>query len=480
MCGFGFLVGSACALGVAIGMVGVASARPPAIARPEFVAQGFAGNVTGIVGVPGDRHRLFFITQQGMVRAILDGELLPDPVLDLTATTNGVSECGLLGIAPHPLFESNGLLYVYQSHTSPTAGRRNTVFEFRMSGDPRVSNRADLATQRQVIRLLDTFNHNGGWIGFGPDGMLYISVGEGQVSQRARDPSSLGGKLLRIDVDGRDPGLGYAIPASNPYAPGNPIGIDPLPRAEIWALGLRNPWRCSFDRVTGDLWIGDVGAETAEEVNVERAGEGGGLNYGWDCVEGFQPTPFPGCDPLPSALTGPIVEVLRQQYPLFGTMIGGYVYRGGLVPRLYGTYVFAPGAGEVFGVDASDPPPIGAALEQFHLYPSHFGQYTFGEDVDGELYGGTSGKIYQIVAIACGPADLTAGSDPSARGYGTPNGVLDDDDFWYFLQEFTAGNAAAADMTTTAMAGSAGYGVPDGVISNDDFFYYLSLFAAGC
>jgi Ca2+-binding RTX toxin-like protein len=282
---------------------------------------------------PGDPNRLFIVEQHtGRIR-ILDlntNQLNADPFLDLPdGSLAGGGEQGLLGLAFHPNYASNGLFYVNLTNQAGDTEIR----EYRRAD----ADHADPASVRQILGFDQPFaNHNGGWLGFGPDGMLYIASGDGgsggDPQNNAQNTSSLLGKVLRIDVnsDGfpNDPARNYAIPANNPFAGATP-GAD-----EIWLVGLRNPWRMSFDTATGNLWIGDVGQGAREEIDVIPAGVGG-LNLGWKFKEGFQT--FSGNPP--AGLTDPILEYDRAT-PLYSgvSVTGGYVYHG--PGGMDGLYVF--------------------------------------------------------------------------------------------------------------------------------------------
>jgi glucose/arabinose dehydrogenase len=282
---------------------------------------------------PGDPDRLFIVEQHtGRIR-ILDlntGALNADHFLDLpdSSLASG-GEQGLLGLAFHPNYATNGLFYVNLTN----AAGDTEIREYR-AADP---NHADAASARAILSFDQPFeNHNGGWMAFGPDGFLYIASGDGgsggDPQNNAQNINSLLGKMLRIDVNGdafpADAARNYAIPAGNPFAA--TAGAD-----EIWALGLRNPWRASFDTATGDLWIGDVGQGQREEVDVIPAGQGG-MNFGWKFREGF--TSFSGT--APAGVTDPLLDYNRTD-PLYGgvAVTGGYVYHG--PGGMSGLYIFS-------------------------------------------------------------------------------------------------------------------------------------------
>ena len=344
-----------------------AQAQPIATVR---VASGLTGPVFA-TSPPGDTQRLFIVERRGPADIrILDlgsGTLNPTPFLDLDAVATVVSE-GLLGLAFHPDFANNRKFYVNYVAAGGTAGI-TTIAEFEASSaDP------DLADPSSARTLL-TFdqpqtNHNGGWIGFGPDGFLYIATGDGggQCDGEAGHTSGIGngqdqtvllGKMLRIDVDGddfpADAGRNYAIPADNPFVSGSPLGD--LGADEIWAYGLRNPIRASFDRATGDLYIADVGQNTNEEIDFQESydpfdpaqqpgmpGYPGGRNYGWRLREGTIATPSGGICPNPPVDCAPppdnVDPIFEYDPPGSQSVTGGYVYRGP-IPGLQGLYFFA-------------------------------------------------------------------------------------------------------------------------------------------
>jgi Ca2+-binding RTX toxin-like protein len=339
------------------------------------------------VAPPGDRNRLFIVEQTGGIK-ILDlrtQAILPTPFLTIPAgELQTVGEQGLLGLVFHPDYATNGKFYV--SYSSPGGGNagQNKLVEYQVSGDPNVANPGSarvILTRNQPVG-----NHNGGWVGFGPDGYLYWSTGDGggSLSENAQDITDNPlGKMLRLDVNGddfpTDPNRNYAIPATNPFI--NQPGDD-----EIWAYGLRNPWRSSFDRQTGDLYIADVGQGTWEEVNIQSAGSAGGQNYGWDAFEGT--TPYI-TQPTPPNLVNPAYQYAHNGASR--SITGGYVYRGP-VAALNGSYFFADFAvPQLWSLRYDGSGVTDVTNQSAALTPSN-GQGTvewissFGEDADGNLY----------------------------------------------------------------------------------------------
>jgi glucose/arabinose dehydrogenase len=327
------------------------------------------------LAVRRDDPTLYIAEKIGRVVALREQNAEPDLVLDLTGEVSQGSEQGLLGL----VFSPDGR-FLYVNYTDTAGHTHVTEFGFDDSG-------VDLGSRRDVLFVEQPFsNHNGGNLAFGPDGYLYVGLGDGGS---AGDPmangqslSTLLGKMLRISPrpSGGDP---YEIPPDNPF-----VGRDGA-RPEIWAFGLRNPWRYSFDRETGDLWIGDVGQGSREEIDLEPAGSRGGLNFGWDLLEGT--LSFEGAEAPPNAVA-PVFE-----YPTADgcAVTGGYVYRGEEIPDLVGAYVFGDfcnGRLEAFVVRngrAAQHRELGLVVENLA---------SFGEDAAGELYVlSLSGNVYRIV-----------------------------------------------------------------------------------
>lgn len=289
--------------------------------------------------------RLFVVEQDGFIRIVRKGKLKQRPFLDISDLTEGEGEQGLLGLAFHPLYEKNRRFFVHY-----TAADGDTVIaEFKRSRSHK--GRAKKRSQRVVLQVADPFpNHNGGDLHFGSDGYLYIALGDGggggDPKENAQDIGALLGKILRIDVDGREGGLEYALPDDNPF-----VGREGA-RGEIWSYGWRNPWRFSFDSATGDMWIADVGQNNFEEINVERVGSAGGANYGWDIMEAdrcFEPPE--GCDP-----TGLTLPVELYSHEEGCSVSGGYVYRGDRWPGLAGFYFYGDYcSGSIWALSAANP-----------------------------------------------------------------------------------------------------------------------------
>jgi glucose/arabinose dehydrogenase len=361
----------------------VALPPPPVAVHLQPLVTGLDFPV-GLVTANDGSGRLFVWQRAGVIRVIADGKLQPDPFLDISKLVSVQGEEGLLGLAFHPSFEANGRFFV---HYTDLDG--NTVIAEYHAAPKGTA--ADPTSARIIMRYSQpTIDHNGGTIAFGPDGYLYIAQGDGiyrygtQTAGTGQDLSNLLGKLLRIDVDHGSP---YAIPPDNPFV------AQAGARPEIWAYGLRNPWRFSFDRLTGDLWIGDVGHQRIEEVDLQPAGSKGGQNYGWNIIEGTACYRAFTCDR--EGLTPPLVTYPHEA-GLRCAVMGGYVYRGAAYQSLYGRYLFADFcSGAILTIDGR-----GAAAHIVQLLDTGFVITSFGEDEAGELYvvDVTTGGVYQIVA----------------------------------------------------------------------------------
>lgn len=369
---------------------------------------------------PGDRERLFVAEQfTGRIRILKNGVLLDDPFLDIRSLLNIGGEQGLLGVAFHPDYANNGWFFVnYTNQPGDTVVARYEV----SAGNPDL---ADPNSAEIIITIEQPFaNHNGGNLAFGPDGFLYIGMGDGgsggDPGNRAQNGMELLGKMLRLDVSS---GLPFNIPADNPFV------NDPDVRDEIWALGLRNPWRWSFDRLTGDLYIADVGQAKWEEIDFQPAASPGGENYGWRLKEGnhcFNPPV--NCDP--GGLTDPIYEYSHGGGRC--SITGGFTYRGAAIPLLSGTYFFADFCSNQIWSFIFDGNVVSEFQERTAELDPGGGLLidniaSFGEDVDGELYiVDISGEIYRIVtAMRLRVQQLIAGEDVGMRVSGaTPGGKV--------------------------------------------------------
>lgn len=347
----------------------------------ELVASGLSSPVF-LTAPPGDAERLFVVERGGRVVIIRDGTVLATPFLDIQGLVTSGGERGLLSMAFHPDYAQTGEFFV--DYTDVNGDTR--VARYRVSTNPDVG---DPGSGEVILTVAQPYsNHNGGQLAFGPDGMLYIGLGDGGSGGdplgNGQNLGTLLGSILRIDVDGGAP---YAIPGDNPFV------SDADARDEIWAYGLRNPWRFSFDRQAGDLYIGDVGQGAWEEVDVQPAGSGGGENYGWNVMEGAHCYNASSCDQ-----TGLVLPVLEYSHGEGCSITGGYVYRGANLPTLSGHYLYADYCSgfirsfRYVGGDAVDRRDWSSVLAP------GTGISSFGQDAVGELYVMTlSGNVYRIV-----------------------------------------------------------------------------------
>lgn len=367
------------------GTTGPGPQEPPTTlaARLREVANGLNTPVF-LTSPPGDLTRQFIVEKSGRIRILKDDALLPTPFLDLSAKVSNGSEQGLLGLAFHPGYAANGRFVVYYTNTAGDT----RVAVYRVSANPDL---ADAASEQVVLATDQPFdNHNGGMVVFAADGRLYIGLGDGgsggDPQGNGQNRNALLGKILRLGIDANG---AASIPADNPF-----VG-QANTRPEIWSFGLRNPWRFSFDRLTGDLYIGDVGQSAREEINVSTdvTQFGKGANYGWRTMEGracFSPSS--GC-----VQTGLTLPVLDYNHSDGCSVTGGYVYRGSALPALLGHYFYADycqGWVRSFRLQGQ---AVTQELDWSSLRPG--GQITsFGEDARGELYILTaSGRVFRIV-----------------------------------------------------------------------------------
>ena len=328
--------------------------------------------------------RMLIVQQDGLIRILRDGALDETAFLDVSGRISGSSEQGLLSVAPHPDFAENGTFFIFYTDLDG-----NEVVE-RWTVDAANPDLADPASAEPVLLVEDPYpNHNGGLLLFGPDGYLYIGLGDGGSGGdplgNGQDLATLLGSILRVDVDNRAEGQGYGIPDDNPFV--DSTGAAP----EIWSYGLRNPWRFSFDRETGDLYVGDVGQGEIEEADVQPAGEGG-LNFGWNIKEGPACYESSSCDG--ADLVDPFFSYTHDEGGC--SITGGYVYRGEAVPALDGVYLTGDYcSGKLWGV-GTDADGAWLASEPIE---TGFQISSFAEDASGEVYVlDYAGAIYRIVA----------------------------------------------------------------------------------
>lgn len=338
---------------------------------------------TDITNAGDGSGRIFVVEKPGAIRILKDGKVNAKPFLDITPLVRSQeTERGLLGLAFHPKYKDNGLFYVYYTNQAGDI----IIARYKVSSDPDV---ADPNSAKILLTVQHRAypNHNGGELVFGPDGFLYAGLGDGgsggDPNRNGQNKGVLLAKILRLDVDNGDP---YGIPSDNPFAT-NKQG-----RPEVWAYGLRNPWRFSFDRATGDLYIADVGQNAYEEIDVQRTGTAGGQNYGWNIMEGLHCYPSENnCNQ--QGLVMPVIEYGHDQGC---SVTGGFVYRGKAFPRFVGTYFFSDYcSGRLWAAQPSSQ----ENWEKAEVLVTGFSVSTFGEDEAGEVYltdYGT-GTIYQII-----------------------------------------------------------------------------------
>lgn len=356
-------------------------------------------------------NRLFIVEQAGVIRIYQNGSLLSQPFLDINALVQDTgSEEGLLGLAFPPTFSpSHAQFYVFYVNNSGNL----VLARYNVSaGNPNVANPSSAEIVLTIPHPGES-NHNGGQLAFGQDGYLYLGPGDGggggDPGENAQDPAELLGKILRIDVETGDPAT-YTIPASNPFRQ------TPGFRPEIWALGVRNPFRFSFDRASGDLFIADVGQMNIEEIDYEPNSDPGGRNYGWDCYEGSNPFESTGCGPAGN-YTFP---VWQYDHALGCSVTGGYVYRGQLFPGLSGIYFYGDFcSGRIWGLSFN-----GSSWQNTEYIDSALSISSFGEDVNGEIYVvDLNGGVYRLNEVG-GTPTFTATPTRTVSPTRTPTGMV--------------------------------------------------------
>lgn len=488
----GVALSAAFAVTCALGVAGPASAQTLTTVR---VASGIL-RPTFVCSPPNDYQRLFIVSQRDITSQTnpttghiyilnLNTQLVSGtPFLDVS-NLSANSEQGLLGLAFHPNYAQNGYFYVYYTE-APSPGFDVLARYKRSDGNPDV---ADPASAKILLRFADPYvNHNGGWVAFGPDGYLYLSIGDGgsqnDPQNRGQDTTDdLFGNILRLDVDGpnnivgdadddefpADDNKNYAIPPDNPFV--GVTGDD-----EIWAYGLRNPWRPSFDRATGDLWIADVGQDAIEEIDYQPAGPVSavrGRNYGWRCMEGLNCTGRTGCTCNAPELTLPIQTYTHSTGSTGRCSItGGYVYRGCQIPWLRGTYFYADYcSSQIWSLRYTPQTGVTEFTERTaELDPPSFtinNPTSFGEDARGELYiCDQGGEIFKIVPAEFADCnhnglpdydDISRGAAVDCNCNGVPD-TCDNDGAPLFLTQPTA-TAGCIGRAATLFASASGTGV---------------------
>lgn len=412
---------------------------------------------TGIIDDPvgifndGNTYNLYLMDQHGKILRMnaATGVIAATPFLNITTKVDYGGEKGLLGMAFHPNFNLNG--YIYVNYTRTVSGQLQSVIARYTVPTSPLTNNADFNSEFILLTYNQPYtNHNGGCLNFGPDGYLYLGTGDGGS---ANDPQGNGqngnallGKMLRLDINSPSGALNYTIPPSNPFVSNANV------RDEVWALGMRNPWRFSFDRQTGDLWIGDVGQDIWEEIDFEPANSGGGFNYGWRCYEGNHTFNTSGCGAA-SNYTPPLWE---YDHSTGGQSItGGFVYRGLAYPALQGHYFYADYVnGKIWSLYKVGNTWINKLWFDTPYYVS-----TFGEDINGELYFAslTGNHIYRLSFSNAGNTiDLnnyvaTSSDEGNWSGNFVTNGVFNaaSAGIGTYTASFATGNTAGCDDTET-------------------------------
>jgi len=376
---------------------GVAPAQFPTLELVPFLT-GFPQPITHINHAGDGSGRLFIVGQPGRIRIFKEGALLDTPFLDITSQVLSGGERGLLSIAFSPNYLTNGYFYVYYTGRLPAVSNGDIVISrFRVSEDPDVADPSS-ETVLMTIPHFQLSNHNGGQLAFSPqDGYLYIGTGDGggagDTLCNAQRTDSLLGKMLRIEVDSAET---YTIPPDNPF-----VGVEGY-SPEIWALGMRNPWRFSFDRGTWDLYIADVGQNVWEEIDYQPAFSPGGQNYGWNIVEGPSCFSTTQCRPAPYACDDPTLILPIAWYRHVGgdcSVTGGFVYRGAMYPSMDGVYFYGDYCtGRIWGTRYNVET---GAWDTAELLDSVLLISTFGEDELGNIYVADHGRgdIYLMTAV---------------------------------------------------------------------------------
>jgi glucose/arabinose dehydrogenase len=354
-----------------------------------------------ITGARDGTNRMFFATQYGAIFVTKNDPAAREPKLFLDIRARVIpfkpreNEEGFLGLAFHPRFEENGEFFVYYT-AKPTAKHphQSVISRFRVSDDD--PNRADPQSEEVLLRIEEPYwNHNGGTLVFGPDGYLYVGLGDGGLggdpNGNGQNLGTLLGSILRIDVDHKDPGLEYSIPPDNPF-------VDrPGARGEIWACGIRNVWRVTFDRTKDTCWAADVGQNTWEEIDIVKRGG----NYGWNAREGLhaykdQATEKFRQGPNYVRAAGPLIEpVLEYHHDVGKSITGGYVYRGKRVPALEGAYLYADYVtGQIWALWYDEA--NGNVIANRTIRPNGMAVLTFGEDDEGEVYFTSEREVFTL------------------------------------------------------------------------------------
>ncbi len=422
-----------------------------------------------IVNAGDNSQRLFVVQQGGVIRVYDATPTYLGDFLTVTGLTTG-GEQGLLSMAFHPDYENNGYFFVYYNNS---AGDIELARYHTPSATPNVADPLSKEVVLTIPHPVET-NHNGGKLNFGSDGYLYFATGDGggggDVPNNAQTGSSLLGKMLRINVSGTATGPLYTIPPDNPYlAAGDNI------RDEIWAFGLRNPFRWSFDRLTNDMWMGDVGQGAWEEINFRAAGTTGGINYGWHCFEGTHTYPgSTGC-PIAGPTVLPLLDYPHNNVTGGVAVIGGYVYRGTLNPAMAGHYIFADeSSGNVWLL-----PPGGTAADTIQFKNIRTLISSFGEAENGELYITVlNGQVYSVVASgsAALPVKLVAFSGEAANGRNELNWQSADElQFKQYEVEYSSNGSQFEQVGIVSATGAGKYHFAHTISTSGKSYYRLKM-----
>lgn len=456
--------------GVVLGLIAMLALSLWLLARPQRAVaniSGYAPSITPVMLVDGltwpvhvthagdGTGRLFIVEKAGVIRVFDGGTLLDTPFLDIQSRVGSAgNEQGLLSVAFPPDYATSGEFYVnYTDNNGDTV-----VARYAVSGD---LNEVDAGSEEIVLTVQQPFdNHNGGQLAFGPDGYLYVGLGDGgsggDPQDNAQNPAELLGKMLRLDVTGAST---YMIPPDNPFTEAN----DPTDayRDEIWARGLRNPWRFAFDRLLGDLFVGDVGQGSWEEIDYQPATSSGGENYGWRCYEGNHPYNTSGCLDADQY----VFPILEYAHAGSRSVTGGMVYRGARFPHVYGFYFYADYiTGEIWSARRVD-----GNWENSPVHDASYSISSFGEDESGEIYvvryaGAPNGAIYQLTDPAFSLCDADYDGDD----------MIDRDDVTALESYWPSQDGGAGSYDPTRDL------IYDGVVAADDFIWLAMHISEDC
>lgn len=460
-------------VGVVTFISGLAAAIP--IAELRLVAQGLEEPVT-IAAAPNDPSRVFLLERWGRIKIIetATDTIRPTPFLDFSSVVGTEGNANSVGLVFDPQYATNGYFYVHYAGSSSFS----TVARYQVSNDPNVANASSATIIFRCPR--GAYGHDGGSIGFGPDGYLYITEGDsgnGVVADpenAAQNLSDRRGKMHRIDIRGddfpADANANYRVPSNNPFA-------STSNRASVWAYGLRNPFQASFDRATGDFWITDIGQNDREEINFQPAGFAGGANYGWRCVEGDLCTGLSGCA---CPLAGATAPILAYGHNVGCSISGGVVYRGTTFSTLQGWFMYSDFCTNFMRAVRRD---AGGGISTRDLatdirIPPLNAITSIAEDSRGEIwivdysvnFTFNTGRVFKLVPYVPCVADLDDGS-----GAGTRDDGVDINDLIFFLRGFEAG-----DVRVDVDDNGAEPAQPDGGVDINDLVYFLRHLEQGC